>query len=296
MEREKLFALLGDRPEPSGGQSLLLDQYTGQNMVIETLLLDLNGIEKVPAYFIKPVTATHPLPVVLYNHSHGGNYNLGKAEVLSGRDYLQTISFAEELTGMGYAVMAIDAWGFGDRSGKKESELFKEMLIKGQVMWGMMLYDAIHALDYLQSREDIDSERIGTIGMSMGGLMSWWLGSLDERIKVVIDIAAQVDLQTLLNQRELDRHGFYSYVPGLMKHFSTADIQSMIVPRDRLSLVGKDDPLCPIAGVNKLRTVLEQTYAASHHEAKFKQVITTGGHRETAHMRSEWIRFLSDRL
>ncbi|WP_342046285.1 dienelactone hydrolase family protein [Bacillus sp. OTU530] len=73
---------------------------------------------------------------------------------------------------MGYGVFGIDMLGFGERRGKTESEIFKELLWKGQVMWGRMIFDNIRALDYLETREDVDTSRIATLGMSMGGLMA----------------------------------------------------------------------------------------------------------------------------
>nr|WP_244244648.1 prolyl oligopeptidase family serine peptidase [Marinilactibacillus kalidii] len=291
MIREKLFSLLGDRPASKPEDVVKVCEMDKETFIVETVLLNLNEIERVPAYFIKPKKSKEKIPVVLYNHSHGGNYTLGKEEVLNGTHYLQPQSFAKTLTDLGYGVLAIDAWGFNERSGKKESELFKEMLVKGQVMWGMMIYDSIHALDYLNTRTDVDVKRLATIGMSMGGLMAWWLGALDERIKVTIDIAAQVDLETLIEQGLLDKHGFYSYVPNLLKHFSTSDIQQLILPRKRLSLVGKNDPLCPLQGVEKISKALQQTG-----QNDFKQVVTSGGHQETAYMRAMWIAYLKDHL
>ncbi|MBZ5798130.1 prolyl oligopeptidase family serine peptidase, partial [Burkholderia contaminans] len=81
------------------------------------------------------------------------------------------------------------------------------------VLWGMMLYDNRRLVDYMCQREDIDASRIATIGMSMGGLMAWWMAALDERIQVTVDICGQVDAHTLIAKRGLDHHGFYSYVP-----------------------------------------------------------------------------------
>jgi hypothetical protein len=86
----------------------------------------------------------------------------------------------------------------------------------------------------------------------MGGLMAWWLAALDERIGVIVDICGQVDAHTLIAVRGLDHHGYYSYVPGLLKHFTTLEIQKRIVPRPRMSLVGRNDRLCPIEGVEHL--------------------------------------------
>lgn len=296
MGREKLFSLLGDRPIVQEPKHLIVSEHSEDTYTVETLLLDLNGEEKVPAYFIKPKDMQGPFPLMLFHHSHNSDYGRGRKEVIEGNYYLQPVSFAKELTDLGYAVLAIDAWGFNERSGKKESEIFKEMLVKGQVLWGMMLFDNIHAIDYAVTRSDVDSSRIGNIGMSMGGMTAWWLAALDERIKVSVDIGGQVDLETLIDQRLLDKHNYYYYVPSLLKHFTTLEVQEMIAPRKRLSLVGRYDMNCPPAGVARLSKHLETVYAKAGHPDSFKQVVTTGGHMETSHMRAEWKSFLKEHL
>lgn len=296
MSREMLFSLLGDKPEVKNPTHQTISVRDIDTYTVETLLLDLNGIEGVPAYFIKPKDKEGPFPLVLFHHSHGGNYTLGREEVLVGNHYLQSVSFSKELTDMGYAVLAIDTWGFNERSGKKESEIFKEMLITGKVMWGMMMYDNIHALDYVLNRSDIDNDRVANIGMSMGGMTAWWLAALDERIKVTIDIGGQADMDTLIESRLLDKHNFYYYVPKLHKFFSTFDVQSFIAPRKRLSLVGRYDSNCPIEGVYSLKEKLTSLYEIQGCPTHFKQVITSGGHQETSYMRAEWKEFLRKNL
>jgi len=94
--------------------------------------------------------------------------------------------------------------------------MFKAMLWQGRVLWGMMVYDSLRALDWLAQRPDVDTSRIGTVGMSMGSTMAWYLGALDERIKVTVDICCLTDFDTLLAKKGLGGHGVYYYVPGLL--------------------------------------------------------------------------------
>ncbi len=188
MESDKLQQLLGDLPTWNPISVTVMKQEEREGYRLESLLLDLNGIEQVPAYVATPLQGDGPFPLVIFNHSHGGNYTNGRNEFVHSSPYLQQPSFAKTLTDMGYAACCIDMWGFNERSGKTESELVKEMLWQGQVMWGMMLYDNQRMIDYMCQREDIDASRIATIGMSMGGLMAWWLGALDERVGVIVDI------------------------------------------------------------------------------------------------------------
>ena len=296
MDIDKLQQLLGDLPVNKPITVTVLKQEVRDGYRLESLLLDLNGIEQVPAYVAIPLQGEGPFPLVVFNHSHGGDYTNGRNEFVHSSPYLQQPSFAKTLTEMGYAACCIDMWGFNERGGKKESELVKEMLWQGQVMWGMMLYDNIRMMDYMCQRKDIDASRIATIGMSMGGLMAWWLAALDERIKVTIDICGQVDAHTLIAKRGLDHHGFYSYVPGLLKHYTTLDIQKRIVPRPRMSLVGRNDRMCPIEGVEHLDKGLSEAYQDAGKLEHWESVVASGGHMETLEMRSKWQIFLDKHL
>jgi hypothetical protein len=119
-------------------------------------------------------------------------------------------------------VMGADVPYQRERRGRTESELFKELLWHGHVLWGQMIYDTLQATDYLLSRPEIDPGRVGTLGMSMGSNMAWWHATLDERVAVCADLCCLTDYQALIQTRGLDGHGLYYYVPGLLKHFSTA--------------------------------------------------------------------------
>ena len=292
-ERKHLYELLGDLPprdrEVSG--RLLKEEDRG-TYVLEKLLLDLNGMEIVPAYFTRPVKATGRFPVVLFNHSHGGNYRLGKDELVLGREYLQDPSYAEVLAQHGWGALAIDAWNFGERRGRAESELFKELLWQGKVLWGLMVYDSLKAIDYLLTRTDVDGERLGTLGISMGSTMAWWVAALDLRVKVCIDICCLTDFQALIETRGLDGHGLYYYVPGLLKHFTTASINALIAPRPHLGLAGNHDPLTPPHGLERIDTALKQVYDEMGAADAWQLIRHNTGHFETAAMRQAILDFL----
>jgi len=291
--RRQLYKLLGDLPDRKRKISVSkIDEEKRASYVLEKLLLDLNGIEPVPAYFVYPRDKKGPFPAILYNHAHGGNYVLGKDELIYGREALQKPPYAEVLTQKGYCALCIDAWCFGERRGRTESETFKQMLWMGQVLWGMMVYDSLRAIDYLVSRPDVDASRLGTMGISMGSTMAWWVAALDTRIKVCIDICCLTDFQALIESRGLDGHGIYYYVPGLLKHFTTSDINKLIVPRPHLSLAGNFDRLTPPQGLDRIDAELKKAYAKENAEDAWKLVRYNTGHFETAAMRKEILSFL----
>jgi dienelactone hydrolase len=292
-QRKELYALLGDLPPRDRLiRSTMVDQGERDGYVLEKLLLDLNGIEPVPAYFVKPGNTGGRIPCLLYNHAHAGNYQLGKDELLLGRPELCAPPYAQAFTSRGWGALCIDTWVFGERGGRSESEVFKEMLWKGQVLWGRMVYDSLRALDYLVTRPDVDGERIGTIGLSMGSTMAWWTAALEPRIKVCVDICCLTDFEALIAARGLDGHGIYYYVPSLLKHFTTAQINSLIAPRPHLSLAGDLDPLTPPAGLDRIDRELRHVYEALGAREAWQMKRYETGHLETALMRSEIMAFL----
>jgi len=295
-QREKLYKLLGDLPDKNRPiSSYLISREKKNGYWLEKLLLDINGLEEVPAYFLVPEKSYRncgKIPAILFNHSHGGRYQVGKDELIEGAACMSKPPYAESLTKEGYAVLAIDAWNFGERSGRTEMELFKEMLWKGQVLWGLMVYDSIRAIDYLVSRPEIDNKRLGTIGMSMGSTMSWWLAALDVRIKVCIDICCLSDFRTMINNRTLDQHGIYYYVPGLLKEFDTGTINSLIAPRPHLGLAGNLDFLTPPEGLDKIDNSLKKIYKDKGSPDCWKLIRYNVGHRETSSMRVEVLNFI----
>lgn len=295
-QRDRLYRLLGDLPDrerPISATSL--DRSERHGYILEKLVLDLNGVEIVPAYFVKPVasgSAEERYPCILYNHAHGGDYGLGKNELLIGREALQTPPYAQALTSAGYAALCIDAWCFGERQGRTESAVFKEMLWQGQVLWGMMVYDSLRALDYLISRPDVDPGRLATLGISMGSTMAWWVAALDTRVKVCVDLCCLTDFQALIAARGLDGHGIYYYVPSLLKHFTTSQINALIAPRPHLGLAGNYDPLTPPAGLDRIDRELRQVYKEAGNEAGWQLNRYGTGHFETQAMRFAIMQFL----
>jgi pimeloyl-ACP methyl ester carboxylesterase len=291
--RKELWGLLGDLPPRN--HPITVKQFSREardGYVLETLELDLNGIERVPAYFAKPDGASGKLPTVLFNHSHGGDYTIGKEEFVAGRQYLENPPYAKQLTSMGYSALCIDHWAFGGRRGRTESSLFKHMLWSGQVMWGMMVYDSVRALDYLLTRDDVDPARIGSLGISMGSTMAWWHAALDERVKVCVDLCCLTDFQALVEIDNLDGHGVYYYVPGLLKRFTTAQVNALVAPRPHLSTAGLQDKLTPPQGLDRVDAELKRVYAQWNAPDAWKLLRYDHGHRENPEMRKEIVTWL----
>jgi dienelactone hydrolase len=295
--RALLWSLLGELP----GRSLpVAAEKRGEEQrggyVLESWVLDLNGIEPVPALLARPRGSPGQAPAVLYNHSHGGAYQIGKRELVEGREYLQPTPYAEALTREGWTVLCIDAWCFGERAHETELETFKAMLWQGRVLWGMMLYDSIRALDWLASRPEVDPARLGTLGMSMGSSMAQWVAALDERVKATVDICCLTDYQALLAEKGLAGHGIYYFVPGLLRHFTAGAINALTAPRAHLGLAGRRDPLTPAAGLDAIEREVARAYAEAGHPERWRLLRYDVAHQETPEGREEALAFLRRNL
>jgi hypothetical protein len=206
-------------------------------------------------------------------------------------------AYAPVCAAKGLVTLAIDSWCFSGRKHQKDGrngewDTFKEMLWRGRVLWGMMMFDEVQALTYLAGRPEVDARRLGAFGISMGATKAWWLAALDERVRLCVDLCCLTDYEELIKAKNLRGHSIYYYVPGLLKHFQAHEINELIVPRAHLSLNGRKDALTPVAGVERIRDHLAPLYARHGRPENLRIELFDCGHEETPAMRKlvrEWL-------
>ena len=297
--RAALWGCLGDLPRPMQPAAKAVSWEKHDGYTLERLVLDLNGVEDVPAILLIPDRRQEPAPGLLFMHWHGGMYDLGKEQLIRGTPVQP--AYASVCAELGLVTLAIDSWCFGERKhdpdGEKgEHDAFKQMLWQGQTLWGMMMFDEFQALSYLAERPEVDSKRLGAFGMSMGATKAWWLAALDPRVALTIDLCCLTDYDSLIARGGLHGHGVYYFVPSLLKEFDTAQINELIVPRARLSLNGRFDPLTPPEGVAKVRDHLYPLYSEQGRAQEWRIELFDCAHEETPEMRELVIQWLRDYL
>ena len=297
---ETLQKLLGDippRPKKLNVQTVFKKQMNGY--ILEKFLID-NGVDGwIPGYLAIPANVKGKVPLVLGLHGHSSSKdNIIGSNSSTAQDVLAL------LISKGYAVMAIDSYFNGERKGTgpageletqakgadQEASQFKINLWFGRSLWGMQIRDEQIALDYLNTRPEIDMERIGVEGMSMGSTRAWWLAALDSRIKVVVGVACFTRYKELIEQRELQSHGIYYFVPGMLQHFDTEAVMGLIAPRPFLALTGDSDSGSPLSGMKVLEKKLDTVYSLYKEKDKFKSIIYQNtGHVYTDDMKIEML-------
>jgi dienelactone hydrolase len=298
--RKELWGILGDLPwDHQSAPARLVKTEKHEGYTLERLVLDLNGLEPVPAILLIPEKRRKPAPGLLYIHWHGGMYDLGKEQLLLGVDVQP--AYAPVCVEKGIVTLAIDSWCFGERKHVAEGvigeyDAFKEMLWRGRVLFGMMMLDEFRALGYLASRAEVDPHRLGALGMSMGATKAWWLAALDPRVRLCLDVCCLTDYDELIRARGLNEHNIYYYVPALLKHFNTSQINELIVPRPRLSVNGRQDLLTPPHGVELVRDYLLPLYRKYGKEEDFRIELFDCEHVELPAMRQLILQWLDRHL
>jgi len=298
--RRELWGLLGDLPwthRPAAPRLIGREEHAGYTL--ERLVLDLNGIEPVPALLLIPHKREPRAPGLLYIHWHAGMYDLGKEQLWKGVPAQP--AYAPVCAEKGLVTLAIDSWCFGERKhdndgSEGEQNAFKLMLWRGRVLFGMMMFHEYRAMDYLATRPEVNPQKLGVLGMSMGSTKAWWLAALDPRVKVCMDVCCLTDYEELIRAHGLKEHGIYYYVPSLLKHFQAADINELIAPRPHLSVNGRKDPLTPPLGVEKIRERMMALYRKYGKQADCKIELFDCAHVELPEMRKLILEWMDDKL
>jgi dienelactone hydrolase len=294
--RAALRALLGPLPsfdvnDADAPHSELVEVQTLPHARLEVWKLALNAEESVPAWLLLPLHHP-PRGLVLYNHAHGNRFDTGKSELLNGRPALQSPPYGVALPEVGWAVLAIDHWCFGERATSSERATVKRLLWEGRTLWGYRVHDTLAAFNWLRTQPRFAQLPTATLGLSMGSTMAVWAAALEPHIGVCIDLCCLAEHDALLARGSHDLHGEYFFVPGLRREFSAAEIAALIAPRRHLSLVGRHDPLTPPAGVQSVDDALRRAYAALDHPDEWEQVVVDAGHQETPAMRERVLQTL----
>ena len=95
-------------------------------------------------------------------------------------------------------------------------------------MVGMLVWDAIRSIDYLQTRPEVDKERIGCVGLSWGGTHTAYTAALDERIKSAVISGYFSSFKDMLIDRGCCP---CQYIPNILKYADFPDTVSLIAPR-----------------------------------------------------------------
>lgn len=292
--REKLLNALGGPWPESGdlaprthGDSVEQDGYS-----VHSVSYEVEPRERVRAFLLVPesVDGARPAPAVCVWHQHAGQWHLGKSEP-TGLDGDPMHHTGVALVREGYVVLCPDALGFEERqdpTGKLngrdyERFLFLRYVVQGKCLAWKNILDMKRAVDYLHARPEVNPDRIGCYGHSMGSTHTWLVGPWEPRLRCLV---ANCCLPTYAGiHRERLLHCFPNFVPGIYPSADTPDIAALIAPRPLHMNFGEMDGGSPITDVRTGIEVIAQAYADAGAPAMFSACVEQGaGHVLSAKM------------
>jgi dienelactone hydrolase len=248
----------------------------------EKVLLRTSAHTLMPVYILKPKASAGPFPVVLALHGHGYGVKdiVGLWEDGEERDTPDGYhkDFAVALCRRGFLVAAPEISCFGER--QSDFSYLKPLMgqeapstchhtaamafhLGGSVV-GLRVRDGIRLIDYLETRPDADTQRLGAMGLSGGGMHTFFSTCLDPRIRACVVSGYFCPMRYSIFGMH---HCTCNYVPGLHPFGEVYDLAGLIAPRPMLVEAGTRDPIFPLAGVeeavSKARTVY-RVFDAEH--------------------------------
>ena len=269
--RAKLVELLGGFPERTALNPRTLEvrdfpQYRREKFAFESQ----PGLGVV-GYLLTPSGARPPYKPVICVPGHGRGVDdiVGIDENGSDRTGKPGYQhdFAIQVVEHGLAAIAIEPMAFGyrrDAITQKKGPTASacqpaagSALLLGQTMIGWRVWDVMRAIDWVQTRPELDAKRVGCLGISGGGTCTQFAAALDMRIK-----AAFVSgyLNTFRNSIMSLSHCIDNYVPGILNWAENYDIASLIAPRFFFSEGGDRDPIFPVGATRESFAKVKRTY------------------------------------
>jgi len=258
-----------------------------------------------------------PAVVALHDHGgfyYWGKEKLVETEnehpLLSAyrKEYYDGASFPASLAQHGYAVIVTDMFYHGERrlildedlehgtndrskvepeetirrinthAQSSEEIVFRNILHSGFTWGGVLAWDDIRTVDYLQSRPEVDPHRIACVGLSMGGWRTVFLAGLDPRINAACVAGWMTSFRYLIPDHEIYTVPS-AMVPGLLEYMDYPDISSLMMPNPLLVVHGQQDGLFPSEGVKAAIDNLSRCYQVINKRDRFDTIFFDGPHK-----------------
>ena len=278
--RQQLFEMLGLSPLPA--------KTPLQPVVTGVLKEDGYQVEKphfqslpglyVTANLYLPEGIQKPLPTVLYVCGHAVMQRDGKSLGNKTGYHHHGVWFARH----GYACLILDTLQLGEIEGKHHGthNLGRWWWVAaGYTPAGVEAWNGIRALDYLQTRPEVDASRIGVTGRSGGGAYSWWIAALDERIAAAAPTAGITSLHNHIVDGCIEGHCDCMFMVNSYR-WDFDRVAALVAPRPLLICNTDKDPIFPIEGVFQVYTSVRRLYALLGKEGNIGLQIAEGPHKD----------------
>ena len=294
--REQLFEMLCLSPLPprTDLQAAITGKIEHELFTVEKLHFQSMPGLYVTANLYLPKSLPKPAPAILYVCGHG-------PVIKNGISYGNKTAYQHHgawFARNGYVCLIIDTVQLGEIQGLHHGTYREGMWwwnARGYSSAGAEAWNCIRALDYLESRPEVDATRLGVTGRSGGGAYSWWVTALDDRIKAAAPVAGITDLQNHVVDGTVEGHCDCMFTVNTYC-WDYPLVAALAAPRPLLICNSDKDSIFPLDGVVRLHAKVARIYKLLGATNNLGLLITEGPHKDTQDLQVPVFRWFNRHL
>ncbi|MGH7194782.1 MAG: alpha/beta hydrolase family protein, partial [Candidatus Saccharimonadales bacterium] len=294
--RRQLAEMLGldPLPERTDLKPVVTGRHETEWCTVENLHFQSRPGLYVTGNLYVPNGLQKPAPAVLYVCGHG----LVKKDGISYGNKTHYQHHGGWFARNGYVCLTIDTVQLGEIEGLHHGTYREGMWwwnSRGYTPAGVEAWNGIRALDYLQSRPEVDGERLGVTGRSGGGAYSWWTAALDERVKAAAPVAGITDLRNHVVDGCVEGHCDCMFMVNTYR-WDYPQVAALVAPRPLLIANSDSDSIFPLDGVERLHAKVRKIYRLYEADDKLGLQISPGPHKDTQELQVAAFRWFNRHL
>jgi len=283
--RRQLHEMLGLDPLPARTplNPVVTKTTEKDGFVVENVHFQSSPGLYVTGNLYRPKAVTEPLPAILYVCGHGKVKIDGVSYGNKAHYHFHGAWFARH----GYVCLIIDSVQLGEIEGLHHGTHNLGMwwwLSRGYTPAGVEAWNCIRALDYLETRPEVDKTRFGVTGRSGGGAYSWWIAALDPRIRCAVPVAGITDLGDHVVRGCVEGHCDCMYMVNTYG-WDYPLVAALVAPRPLLISNTDKDGIFPLEGVVHTYQGARDVFRSEKADKSLGLQITEGGHMDTQELR-----------
>lgn len=278
--RRQLAEMLGldPMPERTDLKAVITGKLENEFFTVEKVQFQSRPGLYVTGDLYLPKHTDKPAPAVLYVCGHGQVKKNGVS--LGNKTAYQ--HHGGWLARNGFVCLTIDTIQLGEIEGIHHGTYREGMWwwnSRGYTPAGVEAWNGIRALDYLQSRPEVDGEKLGVAGRSGGGAYSWWIAALDERVKAAVPTAGITDLENHVVDGVVEGHCDCMFMVNTYR-WDYPQVAALVAPRALLLTNTDKDTIFPLDGVVRVHRKVRDIYRLYDAEKQLGLQISEGPHKD----------------